>query len=225
MNAVWALVPLKSFALAKSRLAAVLNAAERAALAEAMARDVFGALKQCAELAGVAVLAGDQTARRLADDFGFRVVNEIPDRELSANLEAAARQLAAGQDAAAVLILPTDLPTLQSTHIASLLAFLRPGITVVPAHDGGSNVLIMAPPDAGKCLFGPDSARRHLESAARCGVAARQLELGVFARDIDTVDDLRWLCRQSEGAHTQAWLTASGIRARLAGMSPGIGPK
>jgi hypothetical protein len=75
-----------------------------------------------------------------------------------------------------------------------LLAVPRDGITVVPATvDGGTNALAMTPPDAGECLFGLDSARRHLTAAHRRGFEAALLPLPGFARNIDTVDDVLWL--------------------------------
>ena len=68
----------------------------------------------------------------------------------------------------------------------------------------------MTPPDAGPCQFGPDSARRHVAAARLRGCAAA-LPLPGFARDIDTVDDVRWLCEQPAGSAAREYLDASGI--------------
>ncbi len=220
MNAVWALVPVKLPGHAKSRLAPALNPAERVALAGHMAHDVLGALQACPGISGIALLAADGDARDLAGQFGCRILPDDPHLDLSANLQVAAAALAA-DGARALVIVPTDLPTLTAADIAALLAGLGPGVTVVPAGmDGGTNALGMAPPTAGECRFGPDSARRHLDAARQRGVEARRLDLAAFARDVDTVDDVRWLCDQATSSRARDYLERSGICARLQQRDP-----
>jgi 2-phospho-L-lactate guanylyltransferase len=221
MNAVWALVPVKSPAHAKSRLAPALSAAERAALAGHMARDVLAALRAAPSLTGIALLTADAAGHALATEFGCREFPEDAQRDLCANLDAAAAALAA-EGANAVIIVPTDLPTLAADDVQALIASLEQGVTIAPASmDGGTNALAMAPPGAGPCLFGADSARRHLDAARRRGVAARRLELPAFARDVDSVDDVLWLCGQESGGNARRYLDHSGICARLRAAARG----
>ncbi len=52
VRGVWAIVPVKTFAQAKQRLASVLSAQERARLAEAMLCDVLEQLTALSQLAG-----------------------------------------------------------------------------------------------------------------------------------------------------------------------------
>jgi 2-phospho-L-lactate guanylyltransferase (CobY/MobA/RfbA family) len=73
----------------------------------------------------------------------------------------------------------------------------------------------MTPPGAAPCRFGRDSARRHLEAARQLGLPARQMALPGFARDLDTVDDVLWLCEQPGGGEARRYLETSGICARL----------
>ena len=215
MDAVWALVPVKSLAHAKSRLAPALDPAERVALAGHMARDVLTALRHCPGITGIALLAADDSARALAEAFGCRMLADDPALDLAANLQAAVGALAAA-GARTVIIVPTDLPTLIAADIESLLARSGAGVTVVPAAvDGGTNALALTPPGAGACLFGPDSARRHLEAARQRGAAAQRLELPAFARDVDSVDDVLWLCSRKTGGSAWDYLNRSGICARL----------
>ena len=215
MHAVWALVPVKSPGQAKSRLAPALDPAERAQLALHMARDVLGALRGCGRLAGIALLTADAAGAALAKEFGCLDLPEDPALGLCANLEAAAARLAA-DGASAVVIVPTDLPTLTAAEVGTLLDRIGPGVTVAPASmDGGTNALALAPPRAAPCLFGPDSARRHLEAARRLGVSAQRAELAGFARDVDSVDDVLWLCGQPAGGNARGFLEHSGICARL----------
>jgi 2-phospho-L-lactate guanylyltransferase len=216
----WAIVPVKPLSQAKSRLAPVLAPDERAALSRCMLRDVLVALTTAPELAGVALLAPPGMAVELAAEFGCREIGEDRALGFDANLERAAARLA-GAGAATVVIVPADLPTLTAADVGALLAAHAGGVTVAEAAaDGGTNALVMTPPAAGRCRFGPDSARRHVEAALRGGVAGVRLGLAGFARDIDTVDDVRWLCAQPGGSAAQRYLQATGICARLATRTP-----
>jgi 2-phospho-L-lactate guanylyltransferase len=208
VTAAWALVPVKTLAGAKSRLAPALTAAERGEFATCMARDVLRALRGCPAIAGIALLARTGEAVELAREFDCRILTDDPQRDLAANLQEAAAMLAR-EGVGTVLILPTDLPTLMPADVDDLLAAHSGGVTVVPAaRDGGTNALVMTPPDAAPCLFGLDSAHRHLDAARRLGLTARRLELPAFARDIDTVDDVLWLRSQADGSVAKNYLAA-----------------
>ncbi len=212
---VWALVPLKPPEEAKSRLAPQLDPAERAELARHMARDVLAALRGARTVAGIALLAADDSAAALAGGLPCRLLADEHPGNLCASLMAAARRL--GTDGAAtVLIVPADLPALTGADVDALLAAHRGGVSVaVAARDGGTNGLVLTPPGAIPCLFGPDSAARHLAAAHERGLVATRCTLPGFARDIDTVDDVRWLCEQTPGTSARDYLDRSGICARV----------
>ena len=200
-----ALVPVKGFAGAKRRLADVLSPVQRASLAEAMLRDVVTAARQCGEIDRV-ILLGGADARRLAGLLGVEWLDDTDAPDLNTALTRAAQRLA-DKALRRVLVLPGDLPTVQSAQIAALLARHEQGLTVCPAQsDGGTNALVISPPDALEFCFGPDSARRHLAAALAAGLPAHKESLAAFARDVDGPADLRWLATQPAGACTADWL-------------------
>ena len=234
MGAIWALLPVKAPGQAKSRLAAALDEDERASLARHLTRGVITALQGVHGITGVALLGSDPQARDLAREAGCRWLADDPALGLSGNADAALVTLAAA-GAGTVIIVPADLPLLGAADVEALLAAHAGGVTVVPAaSDGGTNALAMTPPGAIPCRYGPDSARLHLEAARQRGIPARYLATaehpglpGVwcqapapgppagFARDLDTVDDVRWLCAQPGGGAARQYLEDSGICARL----------
>lgn len=214
-----ALVPVKAFAMAKARLAQVLTATERAGLAEAMLRDVIAAVQASGSTRGIHLLGGAD-ARKLAAAVGVNWLDDGGTADLNLALDEAASALAL-QEVSSLLVLPGDLPTLQSGDIAALLACHHSGLTISPARsDGGTNALVISPPNAMGFRFGADSARRHLESALAAGLPAQKIPLAAFARDIDSPTDLRWLCRQVSGEHTSGWLAANDIEQRLGAAGP-----
>ncbi|CAG0944458.1 2-phospho-L-lactate guanylyltransferase [Gammaproteobacteria bacterium] len=215
MKATWALLPIRSLEGAKSRLAALLDADERATLARCLAQGVIDAARAARGIDAVAVVTGDTAARALAESAACRWLPDDPALGLSGNVDAAMALLAA-EGARTVVVVPADLPLLAPADIEALLAGHGPGVTVVPAAtDGGTNALAMTPPGAAPCRFGRDSASRHLQAALERGVAARQVAVPGFARDLDTEDDVRWLCAQPGGGTARQYLEQAGICARL----------
>ena len=222
MGSTWALLPIKAPARAKSRLAGALDEGERIALADQLRRDVIAALQAAAGIDALAILGSAATARELARSSGARGLDDDPALGLSGNIDAGMAVLAR-EGAGTVIVVPADLPLLAPADVEALLEAHGEGLSVVPAtRDGGTNALAMTPPGIIACCFGEDSARLHLERARQHGLAARLLRpaaaggfLAGFARDLDTVDDVRWLCTQPGAGHARRYLEESGICARL----------
>jgi len=192
---ICAVVPVKDTRQAKQRLAGVLSAAQRRALALAMCEDVLAALAEATELAGVLVVTVDEAVRRLADRYGAEVTGEAADAGHTAAVAAAAARLTAQR--LAMLTLPADIPLLEAIDIEWLIASHRDagaGFTIVPARDErGSNAVLCAPADAVPLRFGDDSFFPHLAAARSRGLAPQVLRLERIALDIDTPDDLALL--------------------------------
>jgi len=215
MPAAWALVPIKAFATAKTRLQGLLTRDECARLAEEMARDVLRALAAAPDISGIAILSNEPRLAGLAESATARIHAEQAGEDYRTALGRVAADLAS-HGARHLLVVPADLPTLSSGDVQQLLESHPGGVTVCPAAgDGGTNALLMSPPGVIPFLYGPDSAARHLAAAAAAGVAARTIGLSGFARDVDSPDDVRWLLGQRIACATLAWLKASGITGRL----------
>src|SRR5690349_195789 len=92
---ICAVVPIKDSAQAKQRLTGILSAAQRCALALAMAEDVLLTLAQVPELAGIVVVTADPAAAELARRFGAQVSAEHACEGHSGAVAMAAQRLAA----------------------------------------------------------------------------------------------------------------------------------
>jgi 2-phospho-L-lactate guanylyltransferase len=180
-----------------------------------MLLDVLRSLCATPLISGITLLGNEPQLAALTAGSGAVLLPEPAGADYQTTLGAAAAALAA-QGVRHLLVLPADLPTLSPNDITRLLDSHTGGISLCPAaRDGGSNALLLSPPTAIPFLYGPDSAKRHLEAACANGIAARRIELTGFARDIDTPDDVRWLLEQRIACATLAWLKSSGIRDRL----------
>jgi 2-phospho-L-lactate guanylyltransferase len=212
---VWALIPVKDFGAAKSRLRTVLSADECSGLALNMARDVATAIIGSDAIDGVSLLGSGSGVEKLAGELGCDRIEEFYDVDLSCNLGVAARQLRA-DGVTTLVVIPGDLPTLKPQDIDQLITRTGGDLSLCAAErDGGTNALVLSPPDAIEFQFGTHSARRHREAAVVAGLTATEIEHPAFRVDIDTPDDLAWLCEQAMSGHTADFLDGTGIRKRI----------
>ena len=183
-----AVLPIKSFSRAKSRLGGELDRSE---LAAAMTGDVLSALNATLGVEQVIVV----TAEALADDAGAVV---IPDPDEAGQSAAAQRGIEAALERGAerVLLVPGDCPALDPGELGGLLGeeSAPPQVTVVPdRHGSGTNALLLTPPGAVAPSFGAGSMARHAARARAAGATVKVRALPSLALDVDTLDDLQAL--------------------------------
>jgi 2-phospho-L-lactate guanylyltransferase len=204
MIPVRAVVPMKEAALAKQRLAPVLGAAARQALALAMLEDVLAALVQVRSLAGIVVVTADAAAARIAARFGADAAAERAREGHTEAVAAAARRLA--QAGEGMLTIPADVPLIEAADVERILA-TEGQFVIVPAHDSrGSNAVLCRPADAVPLRFGEASYAPHLAAAEARGIAPVTLRLERIALDIDGPDDLAAFLRIASRSRARAVL-------------------
>ncbi len=218
-SAVWVVVPVKPFHLAKQRLSPVLSVDERASLAKAMLGDVLALLQRMRrQLAGVIVVTADPEAAAVASRAGAVVVAEPAADGMNEAVNRAVRYLVNAPDAG-VLVVPSDVPHMSALTIAKAVAALdrAPGVVLVQAGlDGGTNLLGCSPASELRPQFGPDSFRIHYEAARRAGMNPVVLHDVHGAQDLDRPSDVERFLSFESDTHTQALLTHFGLGHRHA---------
>jgi 2-phospho-L-lactate guanylyltransferase len=172
----FAVLPVKTFGRAKSRL----DAANRPELAAAMVQDVLRALHAVPDLE-VLVVSSEPS-----------VLADVPDPAERGHNAAALLGIreAVARGAERVLLVPGDCPALDPDELVDLLS-TEAQIAIVPdRHGTGTNALLLTPPDAFVPSFGPGSFARH---RALAGPGCRIAELPSLMHDVDTLEDLRAL--------------------------------
>jgi 2-phospho-L-lactate guanylyltransferase len=192
-----AVLPVKSFGLAKQRLGDAVP--HRPALAAAMVGDVLAALAAVAGLAELIVVTAEPAAAAAAREAGAHVVH---DGEEAGQSAAAARGVAAAVErgAARVLLVPGDCPALDPAEVAELLERSAPVVIVPDRHGAGTNALLLTPPYVLAPAFGPGSFARHAALARGARAAIQVCEVPSLGLDVDTPDDLEAL-RTALAAH------------------------
>jgi 2-phospho-L-lactate guanylyltransferase len=183
------LVPVKSFAEAKRRLAGVLTPHDRATLARAMATTVINAARPLPAF----VVCDDAAVAQWAEAAGATVLWR-PGLGLPGAVRSGVDALAeAGFDMA--IVAHGDLPL--ATSLGWVAADALDTVTIVPdRHDDGTNVIALATAGPFEFGYGPGSFRRHEAEAHRHGLTVRVERDEALGWDVDLPVDLdrfeRW---------------------------------
>ena len=190
-RSIWAVVPVKSFARAKARLAALIDSAQREQLARAMLEDVLAGLREVEELSGIVVVSADRGAKEMARTHGARAIDDPVENGPNEAVRLALPFLRDMQ-ADAMVVVPSDVPQIEPDELLPIIAKLQsPSVALVAAaRDRGTNLFGCAPIDLIAPCFGPSSFAEHENAARRAGVKASVFACPSLMNDIDQPQDL-----------------------------------
>ena len=210
--AEWVVVlPVKHARHGKRRLREELgdrSAADRSALARAIATDALAAARACPLVRSLVVVTGDPVVAALARAAGDEVVGG-DDQGLDAAVQAGLARAAQHWPRLGRAVLLADVPALRPEDLAQALRAARPHPrSFVPDREGSGTVLLAARPGAEpRPSFGAGSAARH----ERLGAVRLDLDLPRLRRDVDTTEDLRDAAALGLGPATRAVLQQVGL--------------
>lgn len=191
---LWTVVPVRGLAAGKSRLASVLDAAERAALnRELLMRTLAVVSEWCGAPQRCIVVSPCTRALALARKAGAATLRE---GARAVGLNRAVRMgvaRAAAQGATHVLILPGDLPHVGAGALSALVNSSGGEKRVVLAPDKagtGTNAVLVETAARFEFSFGAASFAAHRSAATRAGLIVTVVERGDLQFDLDTPEDL-----------------------------------
>ncbi|WP_420336457.1 2-phospho-L-lactate guanylyltransferase [Roseibium sp.] len=200
---VWALLPVKNFAEAKSRLGTWLPNAQRAGLARAMYEDTLAALAASAGIERIAVVSSDEQAHAIATRAGALCLDD-PGLDLNAALEAGRSELLS-VGASIIVVFPADIPALRPQDADAVVDAGREdrAAVIVPDHlRTGTNALLLHRNMPLRYSFGPDSFQAHTRLARESGFEMHMLRLRNIECDCDTPEDILRLTAVPPGKFT-----------------------
>jgi 2-phospho-L-lactate guanylyltransferase len=218
---IWAAVAYKGTVGVKQRLAGLLDESERIALGLAMLDDVMLALHSVTAVERILLMTqASDLAARWMDPHLAVIADGGEDGVAVGRLNAAftqAQAIARLEGVEALLLLPADLPLLSGGAVDALIGVLQsPGVVLAPDRgNGGTNALLVSPPDALAPSFGDGSFNRHLRAAKSAGLSVRVIEAAGLALDIDTPPDIAALLDSGGESRARHLLLQLGIARRL----------
>ncbi len=191
--AIWAVVPQKPLALAKSRLSPFLPPQQRVALVISLLEHTLEILRDFSTLTGIILISADPSLSEYASRFGALFVIEEDTPGLNRSLDRARSQISTS-DAQAMLIVPGDLPFLNEKSLLKVIHSLdkEVGVAIVPdKFKQGTNILLLSPPQVIAFRFGSKSFSRHCQAARKASTRLVIVEDDDLAWDIDNPQDLQ----------------------------------
>ncbi|MEM1154647.1 MAG: 2-phospho-L-lactate guanylyltransferase [Pseudomonadota bacterium] len=225
------LMPLKDLVKAKTRLAGLLSASQRRALAQAMAEDLLAMLEEHPAISSVHLLSDDPSAHLLAARYTARHWPDVslPDCDLNTQIRTAVTEIL-DRSNESLLIVHADLPLLGPADLDAALATQQDtGGLVVGAdrHRLGTNLLCFDHSCVPDFCFGQNSCRRHLASAEARGFPAKILLREGIGLDVDEPADLAELMialAPHQPGRTAQLLATQELANRMAVSMPSIAP-
>lgn len=198
------LVPVKNLALAKQRLASILDQLSRTELAQAMLHDVLSSIHSWRERPDVGVVTGDPYAISLAREFEFEVIPDPENLGETSAIEMATR-ICVERGKNFTLVIPADIPLIEAWELEQIFKYApEVGSVLVPAADGrGTNAAFRRPAGLFPLRFGNDSFKPHHAAARATGKPCVVLELPGIAVDVDNPADLQRLVELPGETRTQ----------------------
>jgi len=202
---VFAIVPVKTLASSKKRLASILTERERVKLSEAMLQDVLSAVCNSV-VKNVIIVSKDQKVMKIAQEFDVVIVKE--EEELGVN-SAVALTNDICKDCDASIVIPHDLPFVIPLDIDMICnsAMGKRCVVITPSHRyDGTNALLRKPSDAIETHYDEDSYEIHVNKARERNVPVKIFLNKGLMLDIDEPRDITHVIASDHASKTKAYL-------------------
>lgn len=192
----WAVLPVKTLFLGKSRLAELLTPAERQEQIQTWLLHLLGVLAELPAVQQTVVVSPDPLVHHLAHTAGAVALPEPAGGGLNEAVQWGV-QYVQQQVGHRVLVLPADLPLLQPADVAYFLQGFKRELRICPNLAGeGTNGLLLPVHPGFHFSFGPGSLAQHTAEGQRLGWPVTIWNIPRWQLDVDTPAD--WHTWQTE---------------------------
>ena len=189
----FAIVPVKRFENAKTRLSAILDRDDRIHLSLLMLEDTLQILSVVSRLSQVITVSADKSVEEIAAKYGAKFLLEEKERGVNSAVALANSYCTKKKSADATMIIPHDLPLLDSTDISKACELAENEsrcIVICPSiRYDGTNMLLRKPPSIISTFYDADSYNMHVKAAIQLGIPIKHLFSRTLMHDIDTPED------------------------------------
>lgn len=193
MMKTFAIVPVKRFENAKTRLSSILEMDERIRLSLLMLEDTLQTLSVVHLLTQVITVSADKRVEEIAVKYGANFLLEEKERGVNSAVALANSYCMKKKAADATMVIPHDLPLLDSTDISKACELAQNEsrcIVICPSlRYDGTNMLLRKPPSIIATFYDADSYNMHIKAALQLGIPVKRLFSKAIMHDIDTPED------------------------------------
>jgi 2-phospho-L-lactate guanylyltransferase len=199
MMQTYAIVPVKRFENAKTRLSSMLDIDDRIRLSSLMLEDTLQILSVAASLTQVIIVSADKRAEAIATKYGANLLREEKDKGVNSAV-ALADIYCMKQTADATMVIPQDLPLLDAIDISKACELAENEsrcIVICPSlRYDGTNMLLRNPPSAIATFYDTDSYNMHVKAAIKIGVPVKRFFSKTIMYDVDSPEDALQLIKE-----------------------------
>jgi len=180
-----------------------------------MLEDVLKAVK-CSEVHQIVLISSDPVVKKFAHNQLKVTFLHEKRQGLNKAVDQATRWCLQ-KGAESVLVLPADIPLLKPEDVNKIvcLSSEKSSVVVSPSKKGGTNALLMKPPNIIRPRFGPNSFRKHLDEASTRKIPCKIYLSKRVSLDIDSVEDLKLLLKTDEATASHKFLRSININMSL----------
>ena len=193
MMKTFAILPIKRFENAKTRLSSILDTDDRIRLSLLMLEDTLQILSAVHSLSQLITVSADKRVGEIAVKYGANFLLEEKERGVNSAV-ALADSYCMKKAADATMVIPHDLPLLDSTDISKACELAENEsrcIVICPSlRYDGTNMLLRKPPSIIATFYDADSYNMHVRAAIRLGIPVKRLFSKALMHDIDTPEDV-----------------------------------
>ena len=194
---VFAIVPVKKFENGKTRLSSMLSQEDRMHLSSIMLQETLLKLAGAGPIIQrIIVVSSDDRARKIADSHDALFLYEEKDNGVNSAVKLG-DTYSLSHDADASLVVPQDLPLLNSQEVSAFCELANGEekcVVICPSQRyDGTNLLLRKPPAIIPTFFDRNSYENHLALTKEMGIPVRIVTTKKLMLDIDTPDDVRLL--------------------------------
>lgn len=199
MMNTFAIVPVKRFENAKTRLSSMLDKDDRIRLSYLMLEDTLKILSGVSSLTQLLIVSTDKRAEEIATKHGANFLFEEKEKGVNSAV-ALADSYCMKEAADATIVIPHDLPLLVAIDVSRACELAENEsrcIVICPSlRYDGTNMLLRKPPSVIATFYDTDSYNMHVKAAIKLGIPVKHLLSKTVMYDIDTPEDALQLTKE-----------------------------
>ena len=199
-----AIIPVKSLAVSKSRLALYYSASERRELSLAMLKDVVGAVEHSKYIDKVYIITPDASIQHHL--YSSRRIKFLFDNGVGQTpaVIKAINHITKNGVLEVLVLLVADIPLIQTRNIDEIIsiAINKEHCVLAPSIDGGTNIMTQFPEKIIKLMYGKNSFMKHLKQARSMGLKVSIYDTVETSLDIDTIEDVEMFLKIGRHGYT-----------------------
>jgi 2-phospho-L-lactate/phosphoenolpyruvate guanylyltransferase len=200
MMKTYAIVPVKRFENAKTRLSSILDLDDRIHLSSLMLEDTVKILLCVPSLTQVLIVSADKRAEEIATKHGVNFLGEEKEEGVNSAVALADSYCIKEAAADATVVIPQDLPLLNAIEVSRACELAENEskcIVICPSlRYDGTNMLLRKPPSVIATFYDTDSYNMHVKAAIKLGIPIKRLFSKTVMYDIDTPEDALQLTKE-----------------------------